>query len=185
VFFGTTNKRDFLSDPSGNRRFLPVDLDKSKATKNIFEITDREVGQIWAEAVQFYKAGEKLYLTGEAEEQSKTEQKRHSESDERIGLIYNYLEIKLPEDWSELDIYKRREHLTGGELIQEGTITRKFVCVAEIWCECLGKGKEDMDRYKTREINDILRGLEGWEQSKSTKNFAIYGKQKYYSRIKL
>ena len=62
------------------------------------------------------------------------------------------------------------------------TIETVHIYVAEIWCECLGKDKEDMDRYKTREINNILRSLDEWEQSRSTKNFKIYGKQKYYSR---
>jgi hypothetical protein len=54
--------------------------------------------------------------------------------------------------------------------------------MAEIWCECLGKAKEDMSRYNTREINDIMKSLEGWEFKATTKNFGYYGKQKYYAR---
>ena len=42
--------------------------------------------------------------------------------------------------------------------------------------------ENDMSRYNTRDINDILRSLPEWEASTSTKNFSIYGKQKYYRR---
>lgn len=181
VFFGTTNNKDFLRDPSGNRRFMPIDIDPINATKNIWKDLDSEVDQIWAEAVQIYKSGEKLYLSKEAEAIAYDEQKEHSETDERIGLIEGYLDTLLPDNWNEMDKYERRDFLED-PLSGKGEIERDYVCVAEIWCECLGKEKEDMDRYKTREINDILRSLDGWEQSKSTKNFRLYGKQKYYQR---
>ncbi len=182
VFFGTTNKKDFLSDPSGNRRFNPIDIHAELVTKNVFtELTPEEVNQIWAEAVELYNAGEQLYMSKEAESIARIEQREHSEVDERKGLIEDYLDTKLPANWPTLDVYARRDYLTNNKTKLEGT-ERDYVCIAEVWCECLGKEKENMDRYKTREINDILRSLEEWEQSKSTKNFSIYGKQKYYSR---
>ena len=187
VFFGTTNNKDFLRDPSGNRRFMPVDIDPEKATKDIFLLEEDEVGQIWAEAVELYRHGERLYLSRDAELKARREQRRHSETDERVGLIEDYLDKLLPANWAKIDTFARRDYLreTSDELSPKGTTERQIVCVAEVWCECLGKEKEDMDRYKTREINDILRGLEGWGQSKSTKNFGPYGKQKYYFRENL
>lgn len=185
IFFGTTNNKDFLRDPSGNRRFLPVDIHGVKLTDNKrlieFLNSPEEVNQVWAEAVHLYRRGEKLYLSQAAEAIAYQEQKSHSETDERVGLIEDYLNKKLPEDWDEKDTYARRTFMAD-ELSPEGTVERKFVCVAEVWCECLGKSKEEMDRYKTREINDILRGLDEWEQSRSTRNFKIYGKQKFYTK---
>lgn len=181
VFFGTTNKRDFLKDPSGNRRFLPIDTCGDDITKRVFDMTDEEVDQIWAEAVHLFKAGEKLYMNKEEEGFARDEQGRHSESDERRGLIENYLEVKLPEDWEGRNIYERRDYLTD-PLAAKGKTERDYICVAEIWCECLGKEKEDMDRYKTRDLNDILRSLEGWDPARSPRNFKLYGKQKYYAR---
>lgn len=181
VFFGTTNKKTFLSDTTGNRRFMPVDTDVMKATKNPFNMTKSEVDQIWAEAFHKYNNGEKLYLSSAAERIASTEQHIHLEVDNRLGLIEKYLDTKLPDNWDELDIFGRRMFLNGEEE-EEGNNFRDYVCVAEIWAECLEKNVEDMDRYKTREINEILRTLGDWEEHKSTKNFEIYGKQRYYSR---
>ena len=185
VFIGTTNNRDFLRDPSGNRRFIPVDVNSSRANFNIFEdMTEEVVDQLWAEAVAFYKAGEKLFMSGEAEKIAKREQRDHSEGDERFGIIEDYLETPLPDNWEEKDLHHRRLYLEGDELVEKGTNEREIVCVAEIWCECLGKPKEDMSRYTTRDINDVMRQMEGWKQSKSTKKFKLYGIQKYYERTK-
>ena len=46
----------------------------------------------------------------------------------------------------------------------------------------IGKDKNEMSRYNTRELNEIMKSLSDWESVTSTKNFAIYGKQKYYQR---
>lgn len=182
VFFGTTNKDDFLRDPTGNRRFLPIDVRPEFVTKSVpNDLTDEEIDQIWAEAYVLYKAGEPLYMTGEEDIIAKIEQHKHSEADERKGIIEEYLSKKYPDNWSSMDLYDRRRWLED-PLSQSGTIQKDFVCVAEIWCECLGKDKTDMTRYNTREINEILRSLPEWEPITSTKNFAIYGKQKYYKR---
>lgn len=185
VFVATTNESTFLRDPSGNRRFMPVDIKNVKLVDNpkLMEfIRDKEIiDQIWAEAVHKFRKGELLYLSPEAEKIASVEQTMHSEVDERRGIIENYLDRLLPEDWDTKDLFQRRTYLDD-ELSPKGTVERDYVCVAEVWCECLGKNKEDMDRYKTREINDILRGLPNWEAAGSTRNFKIYGKQKYYAR---
>jgi predicted P-loop ATPase len=185
VFVATTNQNNFLKDSSGNRRFIPVDIHSLKLNenKNLKEFleSEYEVDQVWAEAVELYSNDEPLYLSKEAEAIAEEEQRKHSDTDERTGLIENYLDMLLPSDWDEKDLFERRNYIQD-PLSRKGQIQRDYVCMAEVWCECLGKEKEDMDRYKTREINDILRGLEDWEQSSSTKNFSIYGKQKYYVR---
>jgi hypothetical protein len=180
VFGGTTNKYDFLNDPTGGRRFLPVDVRLDKATKDVWVHLDDEVDQIWAEAFTLFKAGEKLILSVEAEKLARNEQVKHSETDERKGIIEDFLDRGVPNNWDKKDIMERRIYLDDTE--KKGKYTRDFVCMGEIWCECLGKNKEDMTRYNTREINDIMKSLDGWEYNTSTKKFKLYGKQKYYSR---
>lgn len=182
IFVGTTNNRDFLKDPTGNRRFLPVDIDESTPQYSIFsDKFDSELDQIWAEAVDAYKKKETVFLSSEVNNLAIIEQKKYIETDERVGLIENYLDTKLPDNWKELDIYERRTFLDD-PLVEKGTNERGYVCVAEVWTECLRKEKEDMDRYKTRDINEILRRLDDWEYRNSTKNFPLYGKQKFYLR---
>ena len=180
VFFATTNKKDFLNDPTGNRRFNPIAVVPSRIKKRVVADLPKDVDQIWAEAMQLFKQNETLYLSKEAEVIANREQRRHSETDERTGVVESYLEARLPENWGELDIYDRRAHLDSNK-INEGE-QRRFVCMAEIWCECLGKAKEDMSRYNTREINDIMKSLDEWEYHSTTKNFKLYGKQKYFAR---
>jgi predicted P-loop ATPase len=182
VFFGTTNNKDFLRDPTGNRRFMPIDVRPEYVTKSVIEdLTDEEIDQIWAEAYQLYLAKEPLYLIGEEDILAKIEQHKHSEVDERKGIIEEFLNTPLPDDWESKDVQDRRRYFED-PLSAKGTNQRDFVCVAEIWCECLGKEKTDMSRYNTREINEILRSLPEWEACSSTKNFSVYGKQKYYKR---
>ena len=182
VFFGTTNSNDFLRDPTGNRRFMPIDVRPEFITKSVAnDLTDYEIDQIWAEAYQMYLAGEPLYLEGEEDVIAKIEQHKHSESDERKGIIEAYLNKKFPENWNSMDLYDRKNWLDD-PIAKNGIYQKDFVCVAEIWCECLGKDKTDMTRYNTREVNEILKSLGGWEFINSTRNFPIYGKQKYYRR---
>ena len=62
VFVGTSNKQRFLPlDRTGNRRFLPVQVDSSKAEVHVLddEKASREyMNQLWAEAMVIYKSGE-------------------------------------------------------------------------------------------------------------------------------
>src|SRR5574344_1897328 len=90
IFFGTTNDTDFLHDPSGNRRFNPINIYADKATKLVKDdLTQEEVNQIWAEACYLVKNGEKLYFDEEESELAKESQAEHSAVDERRGLVEN------------------------------------------------------------------------------------------------
>lgn len=180
IFIGTSNVREFLNDPTGNRRFMPVDVVLENIKKDVWKDLDGDIDQIWAEAVYLYRAGEKLYLSEEAESIARYEQSAHSEVDERRGVIEYYLAKKLPSNWAKLGIDERRMYLEDPDNDFTEGEHRTRVCMAEIWCECLGKSKTDMDRYKTRDINDILKTLHDWEYKSTTANFGDYGKQKYY-----
>lgn len=57
VFLGTTNDRSYLSDPTGNRRFLPVAVGRID-----IDALRRDAAQIIGEAVVRYKAGAKWWL---------------------------------------------------------------------------------------------------------------------------
>ena len=63
VFAGSTNSKEYLRDPSGNRRFWPVELTKKVDVPSVIAHRD----QIWAEAIYRIERGEPVYLTAEME----------------------------------------------------------------------------------------------------------------------
>lgn len=187
VVGSTNNTSGFLRDITGNRRFWPVRV--NGGTKNVWEMD--KIDQLWAEVVEIYKAGEELFLKGEIECIAFEEQREAMESDDREGLIEEYLEMLLPENWDHMDIYERRSFLAGqsefGVEMPIGTIQRNKVCVHEIWCECLGKDKSNLKRQDSYEIIGVLIRIGGWVCYTGNKQgqtrFSIYGNQKTFCRI--
>jgi predicted P-loop ATPase len=183
VFFGSTNKTDFLRDPTGNRRFWPIRTGVPE--RNVWkDLTKQEVDQIWAEAVLLYEQGETLYLPKELESEAQSVQEQHSERDDRAGIIERYLEKLLPTDWEERDMYKRREYYqSDDELGAAGTIKRTRVCAAEIWVEAFGQKIGDMQAHNIRFIHDVMRTLDNWAPFKYKAKFKLYGVQRGYYRV--
>ena len=182
IFIGTTNKRDFLKSTTGNRRFIPIDVHVESVTRSVWEdLQPEEVSQLWAEAFTYYKKGETLYMDASADRIAKKEQSKHAETDERSGILGNFLDMELPKDWDDRSLIERRLYIESDK--SEGDVQRQVTCVAEVWCECFGREQNQMDRYKTREINEMLRAAEGWEGVNSTLRFPLYGVQKYYRRL--
>ena len=190
IFFGTTNNAEFLRDATGNRRFLPVDVDPAKARLSVFDdLTDEVRDQIWAEACTIESAGEKLYLdTKELRRAAEAEQDRHFEQSPLTGEVEQYLETPLPENWAELDICDRRAYFRAGEDFgtkPAGTVRREKVCVMEVWCEMLGGEKKDLTTPRSKEISDIILKTGKWEKAKGNLRFgALYGEQRGFTRIK-
>ena len=183
IFVGTTNDSDFLRDPSGDRRYWPVRLEKSLITKDVWkQFTEAEIDQVWAEALVMFRRGERLTVSREIAAAALAIQKEHSEYDERTGDIMEYLDRLLPDDWQSKDIYERRAWLKGDELQAAGTIRRDRVCVREICLECLGWRDQDIDNAKTKQIHHIMRKLDGW-QGPTSMRFEGMGVQRGYERV--
>ena len=186
VFIGTTNDREFLRDKTGNRRFWPIDVGVKPHSKSVFDdLNQYEINQVWAEAVELWKAGEKLYLTGEEEKEAKKQQEEHSEESAKAGLIEEYLNRLLPEDWYELSILEKRNFIQGTEFgeSKEGTLRRDKTCVMEIWVELFNGDPKQLTPMQSREINDILTGIKGWSKYNSKLRFGkVYGVQRAYIR---
>lgn len=183
IFVGTTNNTDFLKDTTGNRRFWPIDVRRQYVEKEITTDLPGELDQLWAEAMHLYTNGEPLFLDKETESLAREQQTKHSERDDRIGLLERYLDRLLPDNWNSLDSWDRHNHICNDDEEHPGHIRRKYVCTSEIWCECFGKRQEDITPYATKEINGMLRSLQGWKPSISTRTFKPYGTQRYYERI--
>ncbi|MDW7651720.1 MAG: virulence-associated E family protein [Bacillota bacterium] len=174
----------FLRDPTGNRRFWPVKT-PGGTKKHSWDITEEDVKQIWAEALVLWKQGEKLYLEGSVKESAVREQNAALETDPREGMVRDYLERLLPENWADYDIGARRSFLHGTDFgkPEEGTVEREFVCPMEIWAECYAKDPALIKKADSYEIGVVLRKL-GWISTESRKRIPIYGQQRMWERDK-
>lgn len=188
IIVGSTNSESgFLRDVTGNRRFWPVHV-PGTGKHRPWELKDAD--QIWAEAIELYRGGEELFLKGKEAEEAYKMQQDAMESDDREGIVAEYLERLLPDNWNGMDIYQRRSFLGGGEFDTQdvtGTIKREKVCVMEIWCECFGKERQNIKKADSYEIEGILNKIGGWKRydtnSTGKTKVPLYGVQKTFVRI--
>ena len=101
----TNSEGGFLRDITGNRRFWPVHV-SGKGKRHPWEMT--EIDQIWAEAIERYRQGEELFLSGAVAAEAYARQQDAMESDDREGIVADYLDTLLPEGWDKMDLYQRR-----------------------------------------------------------------------------
>lgn len=154
IFIGTTNKEQFLTDKTGNRRFYPVRVwqqginlyEKEKEIKHYIE-------QCWAQALILYEKGElKPYADPKLRELIRKKQSDATQDDYRIGMIKDFLESK------------------------------EEVCIPMLWYEALGM-RSDLKptRKDSNEIALIMQSMAGWER-KSTTRFKDYGTQQVWKK---
>lgn len=190
VFFGSTNREEFLRDVTGNRRFWPVKIEAQPKTKNVFtEFTAYEIDQVWAEAAAAWQSGESLYLDDGMKAIACGVQESYMEESDKFGHVQEYLGKRLPENWDDLDLSQRRYYLYGGDFdeCQEGEFDRTKVCAMEIWAECFNGDPKTFDLQKSREIKDIMYRMPGWSKyGKGTGKIRfgkIYGPQRAYIKV--
>ena len=97
VFAGTTNDMDFLSDPTGNRRFLPIQCRATERQEFLFsDEAQGFIDQCWAEVYAAWKAGERdLELPAELLAIADKTRADHTEDDPRIALVQQRLDAKM------------------------------------------------------------------------------------------
>ena len=157
IIIGTTNIEAFLTDKTGNRRYLPIDVKGAK--DKLFSDTETvhyDFEQCWAEAVQLYKDGSPLISNPEMEQEISERQHASMEDDYRIGMIRKYLE-ETPGD---------------------------KVCAKELWDYALGQKetRKELDKRTSMEIGLIMQSMEGWEKRKAVYRSKEYGTQRGWER---
>ena len=159
VFLGTTNRRQFLRDRTGNRRFCPVEVHTTGAALYAREQECRaEILQCWAEAVDKYERG---CLPAVADVQLlqdfEAEQRDAMEEDWRVGAIERYV-YRCPEDY--------------------------YFCVRDVARNALVLGMDnprDPTPQESREIALILDGLPMLERA-GRKELKSFGQQRVWKR---
>ena len=137
--------RQFLPfDRTGARRFLPIEVDASKAEKHILddEKESREyINQVWAEAMEIYKGCEDknklLKFSTETEMLINGYRKQFMQEDTMAGQVQGWL-----------DAYS-------------GT----HVCSTQIWREAFRHYDGEPKKFETNEICQILdTQITGWRR---------------------
>jgi putative DNA primase/helicase len=91
VFVGTTNEPSFLNDPTGARRFWPAEV---KGAPKIIEV-GRDRAQLWAEAVEAYKGGERWWLEKNESGALEDAQEQYQQIDPWDGPIEDWLTLNM------------------------------------------------------------------------------------------
>lgn len=185
IVIATVNgERGYLRDITGNRRFWIIKVHQKKQKKT-WNFTEEYRQQFWAEAKEIWRSGEKLYLEGDILEEAEKAQKGAMETDERVGMVEEYLNTSLPADWDDMDLFARRNYLNGSEFggtQHIGTIARTSVSNAEIWCECLNHSLPDLKTTDSYQIAALMAQISGWERTTNIKRLPIYGRQRLYQK---
>ena len=91
IIVGSTNKAEFLNDPTGNRRFWVIPV---KVNKIDFEQLRAERDGIWAAAVWAYQQGEPWHLNAEEEDQSQAISESFRSEDPWTETILEFIQGK-------------------------------------------------------------------------------------------
>ena len=162
VFFGTCNQMDFLRDTTGNRRFWPVDVKKKHRLSVWSDLDERYTSQVWAEAKVRWQMGEPLFLSGEVEEAAIEHQEAHRDASSWEGLIQEFLQQPVPDDWSKWDLNRRRDYWSLNVKGDYTLVPREKVSALEVWCEVFNGNKA---AFRLQEKKDIVAGIlktPGW-----------------------
>lgn len=111
VFIGTTNDNQFLVDQTGNRRYFPLQCNKSNATKKIpapDDYKNDDILQVLAEARELYFTNRDLKLPDEIVKIAMERQQSAMIIDPDIERIKDYANMQVPDEWSEYDLFKRK-----------------------------------------------------------------------------
>jgi predicted P-loop ATPase len=156
VFIGTTNREQFLTDKTGNRRFYPVSVRQTGYDLfNAEAAVKSDILQCWAEAkIKFDRRSLPPFADRSLGQEIRQSQQGAVEDDYRDGLIQAYIE-NLDE-----------------------------VCILELWQKALDNGLiSKPTRKETSDISLFLKSTGKWERSTTVKRFGPYGVQRYWYRV--
>jgi predicted P-loop ATPase len=91
IFVGSTNRQEFLNDPTGGRRYWVIPV---VAETIPIQTLEKERDRIWAAAVAAYKSGEQWWLTREEDKLLEEANKGWQSSDTWEVVVLNYLQNK-------------------------------------------------------------------------------------------
>ena len=188
VIARTTNNIEYLKDNTGDRRFMPILVNPEEQKKHPMQMTEEDIIQIWGEAVSLYKNGYDLDSFDKLDAKRVDYQESFKYIDPMVEEINSYLDLLLPENFSELNITQQRQlaqsQLYGFryQLVEDGTykLTTKqdFVTLKQIAYNVFNKEATDK-----KTISRIKIWMDNNPEFKNTRK-AVKGKYiRGYKRI--
>ena len=135
VIVGSTNEGEFLSDPTGSRRFWVVRVRETIDADLVASLRD----QLWAEAVAAYRSGEIHYLLPEEDKARELAAEQYRARDAWEEVVDSWLE----------DRWAGHQIETGQRLLTSQVILRK----------ALGLEPRDMDRAVAMRLGRVMAAL--------------------------
>ena len=171
VFICTTNDKDYLSDPTGNRRFWPVEVGQVDLAR-----LRRDAPMVLAEAVVRYKAGERWWFDDADPRDQRLMRMAEREQSKRVGGTY-FGEVAA--DVADALVCGRLTYTTKAGEFAEALPWSKFnrAQVTEWLIQYAGGGGiplvGDDDKQRSIKIDDsnwsrVIAGLNeaGWQKTK-------------------
>lgn len=167
VFIGTTNEHDFLTDSTGNRRFLPVECKATACNPWMFSDEAPEyVEQMWAEAVHVYKTDHpSLVMPEKLTDYALTMQTAHTEDDPLVGLVQQWAESRLK------SIRDSKSDMSG---------VGARVCVREVYDAMPEDVRRGDSRYVYKALARAMDSCHGWVRETEKMRTRSYGTQRVW-----
>ena len=162
IFIGTTNRDEFLTDKTGNRRWYPVRCNSDASyIYSHKEDCKNDIRQCWAEMLTAYKNAEAF-----------------AQPNARRDLLN---EIRAQQAGAECEDYREG-------VIREYLSDKDRTCVLELWYEALGNDYAKPQKRDSNEIGAILVNHLGWQRGGvsnfgTTRDGKILGSQKSFIRV--
>lgn len=187
VYMGTTNNREYLRDPTGNRRFWPIQCGNDLIDTDRLK---RNVEQIWAEAVVRYKQMLKdhpngqlpLYLKGEQARARALELQEsrmiETQADGWAGLIEQWANTRVRES----EIEGLGDDFARHDGKSDPLVRRELICGLQVWVEALKGSNEAYGRGNTIKVIEAIRRTGEWEDA-GRQRMPVYGLQRVFKRV--
>ena len=136
VIVGSTNSEQFLTDPTGSRRFWCIRV----GGRIDLELARRWRDQLWAEAVAAYRAGEPWWLSADEEQRREEGAERHRLRDPWEAVVEKYLATKWRADVA-------------------ADASRRFLTTALVLERAIDVPAKDRTRAHEMRVGEVMRAL--------------------------